>query len=59
MSQVVNSNHTSTRPGTIRSVVIAAVAAFALGALSALITRIVYPNASVPIAASGQGATGM
>jgi len=37
----------------LRSIVIAAVAAFALGALSAFVTKAAYGSPSAPVAATG------
>ena len=42
-----------TPPGIITSLVIAAVAAFALGALSAFVSKVAYSNPNAPVAASG------
>lgn len=54
MSQVVESKG----PGLVRSVIIAAVAAFALGALSAFVSKVAYSNPNAPVAASGGAPVG-
>jgi len=53
MSSSVSSNLTTQRPAMLRSIVIAAVAAFALGALSAFVTKAAYGSPSAPVAATG------
>jgi hypothetical protein len=53
MSQTITHSRPATPPGIITSLVIAAVAAFALGALSAFVSKVAYSNPNAPIAASG------
>ena len=49
----------SNRPGIIQSIMIAAVAAFALGAVSAFATKLTWSNPNAPVAASGSAPMGM
>ena len=44
---------TPKRPALVRSLIIAAIAAAALGALSAVATRIAWSNPNAPVAAYG------
>jgi len=53
MSRAVITPNSSIRPGIVRSVVIATVAAFALGALTAFASKLAYSNPNAPVAASG------
>ena len=53
MSTFVDTNVNSNRPTMLKSIIIAGVAAFVLGALSAFVTKAAYSGPSAPVAASG------
>ena len=59
MSQVFTTKTSSNHPGILRSLVIAAVAAFALGALSAFVSKVAYSSPNAPVATSGSAPLGM
>lgn len=59
MSVSINSKQTSQRPGMLRSIIIAAVAAFALGALSAFVSKVAWSNPNAPVATSGSAPMSM
>ena len=53
MSPSVGSNVTSNQLGPVRAIIIAGVAAFALGLLSAFVAKAISPNINAPMASSG------